>query len=617
MRKRRGAGIIWACALLAGWPGAAVPDETGAGNVFSMPAIAAAAARLAARRDAGDAATLLTLAAQAARIAAADAQPAPVRDRTATVGPANTRWIAGSGMFESLFAFPDQPARRRGPAVATAGEDAAAQFIAAQRRRGAAAGNYGDLYDNRDRGHSRLALAEFPQLDAVEYAPEAQAIGLDYGLNDRIAFNAPTFGNSSTAISDPAIGRSLPRFAMTSPGSMARIYRLYASNHLYVYPEHRDHDAGPGDLFPANTPYMLISQGSSGSDRPFLRAIALMLAALRPDVKTFLRAQGLIAPTLQMLLRRGLAGDGAAYLEGPVHPSAFDGARLDFGRLARLAASLRRDSVPPAARMAADLAGTTGHPPDSLPEGISEDLFETPAAIGRAARGLARDRLYVLDAGPTVDPNGRPLRFVWRMLRGDPDAVTITPLDPESRRVEIRIGWHERRPAPGRPDLTTDRVDVGLFADNGAWISAPAFLSLVFPSHERREYAPDGRILSVDFAAPDLARRYQDALIFPARDWRDAFVYDDQDRLLGWTRQRADGTHADYTRHGYRVLSRDGPGRPLRAVQVRYDLAHDARGLSVVTEETTDKGVVYGYDGPGDQLGFLEATFDAAPAARP
>ena len=101
----------------------------------------------------------------------------------------------------------------------------------------------GDWYDNRDGTHSMLDLAPYPQLPLQQFD----------------------------------------------------------ARRAYVYPEHRDHDAdddregGHGDLFPANTPCVLISQGSSGSDQPFMRAVPWTLAALRVErraVQSGLRHQG-------------------------------------------------------------------------------------------------------------------------------------------------------------------------------------------------------------------------------------------------------------------------------------------------------------------------------------
>ena len=59
----------------------------------------------------------------------------------------------------------------------------------------------------------------------------------------------------------------------------------------------------PSDLSP-NTPYLIASQGSSGSDQPFMRAIPYTLAAFRPEVKRKLIDNGLLMPTLQMILRQ-------------------------------------------------------------------------------------------------------------------------------------------------------------------------------------------------------------------------------------------------------------------------------------------------------------------------
>jgi hypothetical protein len=86
----------------------------------------------------------------------------------------------------------------------------------------------------------------------------------------------------------------------------------------------------------------------------------------------------------------------------------------------------------------------------------------------------------MVSAEATRDPNGRPLLFHWRVLRGDPERIKIVPVDETAATVELSIGWHERRPVHGRPELTTDRVDIAVFADNGRELSAPGFISVVF-----------------------------------------------------------------------------------------------------------------------------------------
>jgi hypothetical protein len=224
--------------------------------------------------------------------------------------------------------------------------------------------------------------------------------------------------------------RSLPRLAMTVPGGPAQALRAYLGNHLYVYPAHRDHDAL--DLFPGTWACMLASQGSSGSDRPFLRAIALTLAAFRPATRDRLAAAGLVAPAVQMILRRCLAGieTPAAYRSGAAHPPVFAAAALRPARMVAMAAAMAPEAIPPLVRLrveAETFAAAAGL------SGRSERLYDTPVAIARLWRGPAGRQTMTVSAAATRDPNGRPLRFDWVLLQGDPDRVRIEPLDPRAR----------------------------------------------------------------------------------------------------------------------------------------------------------------------------------------
>ena len=94
---------------------------------------------------------------------------------------------------------------------------------------------------------------------------------------------------SATPQPPPAhLGGSNPRAYYVSFYGTLFLYNQYTRNNLYIYPEHHDHDPGHsgvffpnplnhairdegyGDLYPTNTPYLIISQGSSGSDQPFM-----------------------------------------------------------------------------------------------------------------------------------------------------------------------------------------------------------------------------------------------------------------------------------------------------------------------------------------------------------
>ena len=523
------------------------------------------------------------------------ALPSAVASGEARVSAANTSWNAETERLEPRFAFPERP----DAAVLPSGsKNAARDLLREHVRRGRAAGNHGDLYDNRDRGHSRLRREAHPQLAHVLYAPAARAADLDYGLNDALLFDRPVVGNSSTAITGGLQWRSLPRHAMTRPDGAGpmRLWQTAAANHVYVYPAHKDYGGERGDLFPANTPYLLVSRGSSGSDQPFLEAVAMILAAFRPDTKAKLVEAGMVNAAVQMVFRRSLQNvrSREAYFSGDAHPAAFDGYQINLARMVSLANSIAADAVPAEARIRVveeDL-GTEGV--DFFGAGLSERLFDTPQAVARIWRSTTTGRrTMILSAEASRDANGRPLEFHWRLLQGDPAKVRIEPIDGGAR-ARVTLDWHDPFRISEENDQIASRVDIGVFASNGAHDSAPAILSWAFPAHEARVYEPDEngvpRIVSVDFADPARAKVYADPLLYPRTDWRDVHRYDAEGRSLGWTRRRA-GVETLFAPDGARLLETSPEGRPLRAAAVLYAIGPDPTGTLAV-QELSEGGMI-------------------------
>jgi hypothetical protein len=471
-------------------------------------------------------------------------------------------------------------------------------------RQGRAAGNVGDIYDNRDRGHSRLSARRFPALTRSTYDEQAKAENLDYGLNTAIRFPAPVLGNSSTALTDRLYWRSQTRHAMTSQDRMLRVAALYWSNHLYVYPEHRDHDPNHGDLFPAAIPYVITSQGSSGSDRAFLRAIAMIMAAYRPETKAALVEHGHLAAVTGMILRRGMRGieTDADYLDGRAHPSAFEGEDIEIERMAALAHALTLDRLPPMVRLQVLEAPALVPGGNVFVEGIGEALFVTDAAIAWVARALTPAWRFVLQASTDDDANAQ---LHWRVLRGDESRIMLHPLDVDGTRMEIIIPWHEPYPVPERPDLLTRRVDIGVFAEGNGQLSPPAFFSLSFPPREDRIYDPDGRLLSVAYEPHARRGTYADPILFPSAHWADSFDYTAYGHLLGWTRQIGEQTQR-FTRHGLLVTREDALRRPIEARRVRYPIKpSEGRQPPVITPIVTDQRFGYSYRDDSDHLGTV------------
>ena len=512
----------------AGWAAAALSDPARArgrqGRRRSAAALAGLAALVAAlllvpRLAAAEGAPVPAAAGASGAEGAAAALPESwtVRPDGTLVLPDGARGAPPRPVDASALA--DRPALgpapdgAEGPAVRRSPEGRGYARLRALLEDGAAAGNLGDLYENRDGLHSLPDLDRFPRIARVvredgqgRVRPKGRS-GPAYGLAGPLPWRAPTVGNASVAMTGGAFWRSMPRAAMTlDPEALAAAAAGYGANRLYVYPEHRDHDArgrhpGAGyDLLPANLPYWIVTQGSSGSDRAALEALMAILAALRPDTKDLLVREGLVAPALQALFRKGAMPRGADWRAPAAHPAVFDRRALDLDRMIAAAAALAPEAVPPAVRLAVLLEDRFEPPPGpDGPDGTGgpgEALHDGAHAIARVWRSEAGRRSMTVSAAATKAPDGRALAFDWVLLRGDPGLVGIEPLDERGSRARITVDWQAPRPGPG--GLLAPRVEIGVFARDGGEPPGgvpladgmPGLISILLPAHESRRYDP-------------------------------------------------------------------------------------------------------------------------------
>jgi hypothetical protein len=447
----------------------------------------------------------------------------------------------------------------------------------------------------------------------VEYAESARQRGLHLGLQQWFLHDAPLLGNSSMAATGGPYWGSMPRIALRQPRLSAIQFLQYTSNQLYFYPEHRDHDAdGHGDVYPANTPFVVISQGSSGSDRPFMHAAALTIAAMTPATQQAVTRAKLLCPTVQMILRRSLNGVETEedYLSGRAHPTVFDQARLDVERMVQMAHELKPEEIPPLAVLRVVEEDVTTPGVDYFEGGPAEKLLETPCAIGRIARASQQRRRMVVRAAAAPETS-REVTLVWRLLRGDPARIELKPTG-DGRECEVIVAWHERQPIADKAELQSCRVDIGVFARLGERHSAPSIISWYFPANEQRIYDEQGRIVSIERFAQDKPERYVDpALVTPAV-WRDDYRRDPQGRLLGWTRHR-DGKTEEFTRDGALVQTKDEQGRPLKGRTVRYVRQQASpRSAPKLVQELADE-LTYGYASAEDLLGEVKSREPVTP----
>ncbi|MCA9062263.1 MAG: tetratricopeptide repeat protein [Planctomycetaceae bacterium] len=519
-------------------------------------------------------------------------EPGRPEGQIAEVTERNTEWSAMKGALLVRF-VPDD--RQLTTPVST-GKGPADRLVNEWFQQGTAAGHVGDLYDNRDRDHSNLSAKLFPQLLRVEYCETAKAQRVEWGHQADFLFDRPVLGNSSTAHVGTAYWRSNPRKLMENAWMATRVYNQYVSNHLYVYPEHQDYDEKHGDVFPANVPFVVVSQGSSGSDQPFLKAFALTMAAFRPETKQRLIQTGTLMPTLQSIFRRcnrPVQSDDD-YLTGVAHPIVFQGDQLDVEKMVQMAHEMTPDSLPPMVQLQVveEELGIPGV--DYAVTGEAERLFDTPVAIARIWRSVSRTKRMVVDASASRDLNGKRLTFHWVVLQGDASHVRIRPLNQDSSRCEIQLTWHERTGVTGHPKLQSNRLDIGVFASNGTWMSAPGFVCSLTLAHEKRVYDENDRIQQMDYADKTARSLYVDPSMDLPRDWKDDYHYSPQGKLLGWTRTGTDGKVDQFHSSGGRILQSDEQGRPLKVQPVRYVVERKSgRNSGVIQCQDFGKPVEY------------------------
>lgn len=544
-------------------------------------------------------------------VLAREAVPSPIEDGVAMVSESNTVWNPTYGVFQSLFKFP-KTARLSGQPVTELKTDVG-QKVAEWYLRGTGAGLKNHLYDNHDGDHSNMRQRLFLQLDWVEFSDEAKRRNLNLGLQLQFFYNAITIGNSSQALTHGPYWRSLPRMAYTSPRNVSLLYMQYTSNHLYVYPEHKDHDIKMGDLFASNTPYVLISQGSSGSDRRLLEAVGWTLASFQPKTKQKLAKRGALMAAVQMVFRRSNKRVQSAedYLSGKAHPTVFDGETIDELRLINLAHEIKPDRVPPVAELRVVEEDEPVLGVDYFDDVPRVKLFDTPAAISRLQKSTQRTYRMVVSAEPSYDLNNRPLTYYWRVLRGDSNQIQIKPLNEDHSLVEIIVPFQERRPIEPGSEMTSSRVDIGAFVFNGTYYSAPAFISFQSPTNEIRKYNQHGDIESVEYRS--LKDQYSDPLLTIPRTWTDQYAYDENQNLIGWTRTRKSSVEK-FTAQGALITQEDGLGRASEARSVIYRRSRDPKQTPPTLQQLPGSEVLhYRYDSPTDKTGRVVKRTPVSP----
>ncbi len=362
---------------------------------------------------------------------------------------------------------------------------------------GTAAGLKAITYENRDGQHSPLNTSQYPLLQVFKSTDN------DKGAATQIR-STPTLGNCSMASAATQLG-CLPRLYMMDPGGNRFLAQQYFSNNLFVYPEHQDYDIGAngvggyGDLLPLNTPALLISQGSSYTDQPFLQALLAATAALPPDTQEQVIRQRILAPTLQSIFRRSnkMVQAPEDYFTGKAHPPVFDGSQIDEVKMIRIAHEMTPDKIPPVVIM--QIVEETQIEPGKNYFEINGNwpwkLSDTPVSIGRILRGNEAEHDMLISFGKTINPAKSPVSMRAQILQGDARFVRIESNEGKPG-MRIRVRWAP--PVITPTGIRSHRIDIGIFADNGS-ISAPAIISFYMLPNEMHFYDEKGRISEIHY----------------------------------------------------------------------------------------------------------------------
>jgi len=376
---------------------------------------------------------------------------------------------------------------------------------------GDAAGLSAIRYENRDGGHSQFDLTLYPQLRVWHSGGEETGNTPAVGPSGQVRMET-VLGNCSMAA--PADkGGSLPRIYMLNQSGFDFLTAQYLRNNLYFYPEHQDYDPGYegrggwGDLYPANLPCTVISQGSSFTDKPFMQAFFSTLAALPSDTQEKLIQSRLLMPTLQSIFRRSnrMVQTDEDYFTGKAHPPVFDGGQIDEERMISTAHLMTLSRVPPVAmfQVVSETPAVAGQDYFETEQIKSPVIGTTPVALARIFRSAKLQHEIVVKATQSADIMRRDLTFRWALLQGDPSRVKIEP-NASGTEAKITVSWHpEIKPASG---IESHRVDIGLFASNGFAWSAPALMSFYMLPNEVRFYDEAGKVREICYEAgnPDL-----------------------------------------------------------------------------------------------------------------
>ena len=98
-------------------------------------------------------------------------------------------------------------------------------------------------------------------------------------------------------------------------------------------------------------------------------------------------------------------------------------------------------------------------------------LSDMPVSVARILRGNEAEHGMLISLDQTINPGKDPLQLRASILQGDPRFVRVERA-PGKAVMRLRVRWQP--PIINSTGIRSHRIDIGIFADNGASISAPS-----------------------------------------------------------------------------------------------------------------------------------------------
>ena len=344
------------------------------------------------------------------------------------------------------------------------------------------------------------------------------------------------------------------------------------------------------DVLPANLPFRLIAGPAARDLRMAEVAVETVTTSMPVQVRQYFSKCGILAPTVQWLLRRCKPGvtNETDYLSPSTHPLVWRAQDFDLDALAQTAGMMTSNSIPMIARLGSLYEGykaspiRRAEPLVDYPDPRAEIWCETPYGLAIALRAPENRRKFRFwaSAWPVRDRN---VNYRWvRLSPGRASASRIQgqgQLSPENGYAEIVLNWTDVR----------GRLDFAVFARYGDGpYGPPSMISFFVVPNEVRQYDKLGRIVKIAYRKTEVLMPG----LYQNKPWTDVYEHDGQGGIIGFLRTRS-GAETDerFSAFGEFIVETHPNGAAKVAKKTRYFTSPG--DSSVLDYEVTEETVNY------------------------